>query len=136
MYEFEFGIVVALALALHDIPSGISMGTTIYCATGSYLKPFLACLIAAVAYPFGALIGYIIIEQNEDSETLNGILFGVIAGIMIYVTLIEIIPSMMAMIERINDSKVTRYSYIAIFGGLLLMEISVILLALTDFHSH
>ena len=81
IYEFQFGILVALALSLHDIPCGISMSTTIFCSTGSYVKPFVVCLIAAIAYPFGALIGYIIMEQNEDSELINGILFGIIKKI-------------------------------------------------------
>ena len=136
VYEFEFGILVALALSIHDIPCGISIGSTVYCATQSYVKPFIYCLIAALAYPLGALVGYIIIEQNEDSELLNGILFGIVSGIMIYIVLIEILPSSIQQIERLNDNKIRIYSYCALFVGLLVMEISVILLAATGFHSH
>eukprot|EP01084_Bolivina_argentea_P025213 46892_1 len=135
VYEFKFGILVALALSIHDIPVGISMGTTIYCATGSYIKPFIACLIAAIAYPIGAAIGVIIIEFNQDSELLNGICFGLVSGIMIYIVLIQVIPVANTQIDALNDKKIRFYSYISLFVGLLFMEISVILLALTGFEA-
>lgn len=48
----------------------------------------------------------------------------------------QIIPSAMSQIDKLNDHSVTKRSFMAIFAGLLFMEISVILLALADFHAH
>ena len=136
VYEFEFGIAVALALSLHDIPAGISIASTVYCSTKSYFKPFIICFAAALAYPLGALIGLAIVNSDVDSELINAISFGIVSGIMIYISLIEIMPEMNTRLQLLNNQKITQLSYIALFLGLLVMEITVILLALTDFHSH
>ena len=136
VYEFEFGVLVALASALHVIPCGISISSTIFCATKSYVQPFVLCLIAALAYPIGAVFGFMIVEQNEDSELVNAILFGLISGVMIYIVLVQIIPSAITQMNKLKDHSITKRSFMAIFAGLLFMEISVILLALTDFHAH
>ena len=134
--EFEFGVLIALALSLHDIPSGISIGTTIYCATGSIVQPFILCLIAALAYPLGAAIGYIIMEQHGDSELLNGILFGLVSGLMIHIVFLELLPTAITAVNRCEDKKVRKWSFMAMFAGMILMEISMILLALTGGHGH
>ena len=89
-----------------------------------------------MAYPLGAVVGWIIVEQDDDSETLNGILFGWVAGIMIYIVLIEILPSAITQINALGDPKIRSYAYFAMFAGLLFMEISVIIMAATDFHAH
>lgn len=100
VYEFEFGVLVALASALHVIPCGISISSTIYCATKSYVQPFALCLIAALAYPVGAVFGFIIVEQNEDSELVNALLFGMISGVMIYIVLVQVMYSVILVISR------------------------------------
>ena len=136
VYEFDLGILVALALALHDIPTGISLSVTTFVATQSYWKPFLYCGMAAIAYPIGAFVGWIIIEANSDSELLAAILFGCVSGIILYLTLVQMFPAAIKTMLKANHPKVTRYTFIALFVGLLVMEICAIILAAADVHTH
>ena len=136
MYELDLGILVALALSLHDIPCGISLSVTSYCATDSYCKPFLLCFYAAIAYPIGAFFGWIIVETNNDSETLTSILFGIVSGIMMYIVLVQIFPEAIKNINKTNKKWVKISSYAALFIGLLVMELCSIILAALDIHDH
>ena len=133
-YEFELGVLVALALSLHDIPAGISIACTVYCTTQSYMKVFWVCLVAFLAYPLGAVVGIAIIESNGDSELLNAILFGIICGILLFISFCEVTPTMIDITN--NNPKIRNYTLISIFIGLLFMEVGGIILAFIDFHAH
>merc|ERR1712129_349730 len=95
MGDLEFGALVALALALHEMPAGICISVTSFCATGSRLQPFILCTIAALVYPFGAFIGWIIVESASDSfiDIFTGILFGITAGIVLYIGFVDLLPT-------------------------------------------
>eukprot|EP01084_Bolivina_argentea_P112466 200579_1 len=93
VHDFEFGIVVAIALALHDIPSGICISVPAYISTGSIKKSFLLCFIAAIVYPIGAFIGWLIIETTSEEfmDIFIAILFGITAGIMLHISFVELL---------------------------------------------
>lgn len=140
-YDFEFGILVAFALAAHDIPSGVCIAVPTYIATGSYKRPLLLCLIAALAYPLGALVGWMVLEVAEGSavDAFIGVLFGVTAGIMLYIAFVELLPAAIlsaAGAAKRGHKKVYGYAIGAIFVGFLVMEVSSILLAEAGGHSH
>merc|ERR1712013_528926 len=140
-YDFEFGVLVAFALAIHDIPSGVCIAVPTYVATGSYRKPLLLCLIAALAYPLGALVGLLVIETASEKtrDAFIGVLFGMTAGIMLYIAFVELLPT--AILSATNAAKrghkkVYGYMLAAIFVGFLVMDVSSIILAETGGHSH
>ena len=139
-YDFEFGVLVAFALAVHDIPSGICIAVTTFCATGSKLKPFIMCLIAALVYPFGALIGWAVVETTSDefSDIFIGVLFGITGGIMLYVAFVELLPTaiLAAQQHAKTNKNVYTISLCLLFAGFLVMDISSILLAESGGHSH
>lgn len=140
-YDFEFGVLVAFALAIHDIPAGVCIAVTTYVATGSRRKPLLLCLIAALAYPLGALVGLLVIETAEQStvDAFVGALFGVTGGIMLYIAFVELLPSAIMSAKdaaKKGHKKVYGYSLAAIFVGFLVMDVSSIILAVTGGHSH
>ena len=70
---------LALAIAIHNIPEGISIAAPIYFATRSRKKTVWACLLSGLAEPLGAALGYLIL-QPFLSPAVFGSVFGVIAA--------------------------------------------------------
>lgn len=85
------GISLTTAIALHNIPEGISIGVPIYYSTKSKKKAFLYTLISALSEPFGALLTYIFLFPYINDFIL-GLLFSLIAGIMLQISFCELIP--------------------------------------------
>jgi ZIP family zinc transporter len=86
------GISIALAIAIHNIPEGIAVAVPLYAGTGNKKRSFLVALASGLAEPVGALVGYFIFRPFL-SEGLMGIIFAVVAGIMVYISLDELLPS-------------------------------------------
>lgn len=87
-----FGILVAVAIAIHNIPEGISVSIPIAQATGNRKRAFIYSFAAGLAEPLGALIGYAILF-NFITPALIYSLMAFAAGIMVYITLDEILPT-------------------------------------------
>jgi ZIP family zinc transporter len=86
------GIAVAVAIAIHNIPEGIAVSVPIYYATRSRKKAFWYSFASGLAEPIGAVLGFILL-RNLFSELVFGILFAGVAGIMVFISLDELIPS-------------------------------------------
>lgn len=86
------GISIAIAIAIHNIPEGIAIAVPLYAGTGDKKKSFLTALISGLAEPFGALIGFLILRPYI-SETLLAVVFAFAAGIMVYISLDELLPT-------------------------------------------
>jgi len=91
----EVGVTLAIAIAVHNIPEGLCVALPIYYATGSRLKGFLCGLLSGISEPVGAFIGWVIIKSTgEDmNQVVYGILFGLVAGMMIMIVLLELLPT-------------------------------------------
>lgn len=90
--NIRVGISLTLAIALHNIPEGISISIPIYYSTKSKLKAIGYTLISALSEPLGAIITYLFL-QKYINNTIMGFLFAVIAGIMIHISIYELLPS-------------------------------------------
>lgn len=86
------GIPLAAAIAIHNIPEGVSIAIPVYYATGSKKKALLATCLSALAEPAGALIGYAILAPFL-TPSLFAIVFGMIAGAMVFLALDELLPT-------------------------------------------
>ncbi|KQC05586.1 MAG: zinc transporter ZupT [Candidatus Cloacimonas sp. SDB] len=86
------GISIAVAIAIHNIPEGISVSIPIYYATNSRKKAFWYSFASGLAEPVGALVGYFILFYFL-SDVLFGIVFSAVAGIMVYISLDELLPA-------------------------------------------
>ena len=86
------GISLTIAIALHNIPEGISISIPIYYATNSKFKAIFYTFISAVSEPFGALLTYLFLS-NYINDRIMGFLFGIIAGIMIHISMYELLPT-------------------------------------------
>lgn len=87
-------IPITFAIAIHNIPEGIAVSVPIYFSTGSKKKAFFVSFLSGIAEPLGAVIGYLLLRKYM-SDTVFGILFGFVAGIMTFISMTELIPSSM-----------------------------------------
>ncbi len=83
---------VVVAIAIHNIPEGISVSMPIYYATNSKKKAFFYSFLSGVTEPLGAILGYLILAPIMN-DLINGILFAVISGIMVFISFDELLPS-------------------------------------------
>jgi ZIP family zinc transporter len=86
------GIAIAVAIAIHNIPEGIAVSVPIYYATGNRKKAFWYSFASGFAEPLGAIIGYLILMPFM-TPAVFGILFAGVAGIMVFISLDELLPS-------------------------------------------
>jgi ZIP family zinc transporter len=119
--DTRLGIALAIAIALHNIPEGIAVATPIYFATGSKFRALRWTFISALAEPFGGIIGWLITSDGLNAN-VNGIMFGLVAGMMVTISIKELIPT--AHRFCLSRDKVT-YS---ILFGMCVIEFSLILL--------
>jgi ZIP family zinc transporter len=108
-----------VAIAIHNIPEGISVSVPIYYATGSKKKAFFYSFLSGVAEPVGALIGYFIL-LNFFSDVVFGILFAGVAGIMVFISLDELLPSA----QKYGEHHLSIYGLIL---GMAVMALSLLL---------
>lgn len=90
--DLSLGFLLAIAIALHNIPEGISISVPIYYATGSKKKAFFYTVISSLSEPFGALLAYFFLGPFMNSFFM-GILYSLIAGIMIHICFCELLPT-------------------------------------------
>lgn len=90
--QISSGISLTIAIALHNIPEGISISIPIYYATKKKSKALLYTFISALSEPLGAIITYLFLLPFINN-TILGLLFSFIAGIMIQISLTELLPT-------------------------------------------
>ena len=86
------GVSLAAAIAIHNIPEGVSIAIPVFYATGSRTKAVLATVLSALAEPAGAIIGYVLLAPFL-SPTVFAVVFGMIAGAMVFLALDELLPT-------------------------------------------
>lgn len=114
----SIGLSIALAIAIHNIPEGMAVSLPIYHATGNRKKAFWYAFISGLAEPIGAVIGFFILLPLMGALTL-GVTFGVVAGIMIYISFDELLPS-----ARVYGNAHT--TILGIVLGMLVMSVSLV----------
>lgn len=90
--EPTLGIAFALAIAIHNIPEGVAVSIPVYRATGSKIKAFWYSFISGLAEPVGAVVGFFLLSQFIN-EYFFGVVFAGVAGVMVYVSLDELLPT-------------------------------------------
>ncbi|ELW3014867.1 zinc transporter ZupT [Campylobacter jejuni] len=118
--NLTLGIAIAIAVAIHNIPEGLAVSLPIYHATGDKKKAFIYSALSGFAEPLGAFVGALILLPFIGDLTL-AISFAVIAGIMVFISLDELLPAAKTY-DRAHDSL---YGLIA---GMAIMALSLNLL--------
>lgn len=115
------GISIAIAVAIHNIPEGIAVSVPVYFATGSKKKAFKLSFLSGLSEPVGAILGYFLLMQFFN-EAMFGFTFAVVAGIMVYIALDELLPTA----HKYGEHHIAIYGLI---GGMAVMAISLLAVA-------
>ena len=86
------GVPLAVAIAIHNIPEGVAIALPVYLATGRKDYALLASFVSGLAEPLGAALGYFILAPYMN-QTMYGMVFGMIGGVMVYLALDELLPA-------------------------------------------
>ena len=86
------GVSIAVAIAIHNIPEGLAVSAPIFYATKSRKKAFVLSFLSGLTEPIGALIGYFVLRSIFNEATF-GVIFASVAGIMVYISLDELLPT-------------------------------------------
>lgn len=88
----KVGLAIAIAVAFHNIPEGVSVAVPIFYATGRRRWAFAWSFLSGLAEPLGAVVGYLVLRPFLTPAVM-GVLFGSVAGIMVYISLDELLPT-------------------------------------------
>lgn len=113
------GISIAIAIAIHNIPEGIAVSIPIYYATRSRGKAFMYSFLSGLAEPLGALVGFLLLRSFLD-DMVFGLLFAAVAGIMVFISIDELLPSA----EKYGEHHLSIYGLVS---GMAVMALSLLL---------
>jgi len=116
----SLGVAIAIAVAIHNIPEGIAVSVPVYFATGNKKKAFWAAFLSGLAEPVGALLVWLILLPFM-SEAMLGIVFSMIAGIMVFISMDELLPAA----EEYGEH---HYSVYGLIAGMAVMAVSLMIL--------
>jgi len=110
------GASIAVAIILHNIPLGLCIALPIYYATGNRKVSFLWGACSSISEPLVAIIIWAIV-RSALTESIYGVLFGLVAGMMVIISVKELLPTA----HRFDDmNTVTTYSFIVGMIGMCL----------------
>lgn len=115
--SLQLAIPIVVAIAIHNIPEGISVAAPIFYATGSRRKAMFWSFLSGLSEPLGALVGYLILLPFMN-DMIYGILFAAVAGIMVFISLDELLPSAAVYGEH-------HLSMYGLVSGMVLMALSL-----------
>ncbi|MDR1138863.1 MAG: zinc transporter ZupT [Clostridiales bacterium] len=117
LQDTAIAIPIVIAISIHNIPEGIAVSAPIYYATGNKKKAFWYSFVSGLTEPIGALLAYLIL-MPFISDTVFGILFAMVAGIMVFISLDQLLPS----------ARAYGHHHLAVYGlvaGMMVMAISL-----------
>ncbi|WP_165241899.1 zinc transporter ZupT [Corynebacterium lizhenjunii] len=121
MEDFEIALPVAVAIAIHNIPEGIAVAVPLREATGSRRIAFRWAALSGLAEPLGALVGFMLLMPLLGPVTM-GLSFAAIAGIMVFISLDELLPTAEATGEH-------HHAIYGLIAGMAVMALSLQLFA-------
>lgn len=115
------GISIAVAIAIHNVPEGIAVSVPIFYATGDRKKAFMLSFLSGLSEPVGAVLGYFLLMRFFN-DAMFGIIFASVAGIMVYISLDELLPTA----EKYGEHHIAISGLIA---GMAVMAMSLLMFA-------
>jgi len=113
------GISISVAIAIHNIPEGIAVSVPIYYATRSRKKAFTFSFLSGLAEPVGALVGFFLL-RTVLNDSAFGLIFASVAGIMVYISLDELLPTA----EEYGEHHV---AITGLISGMFVMALSLVM---------
>ena len=95
----------------------------VYYATGNKWRAFSWAVLSGISEPIAAIFGYLILASSF-SDSMYAILFGIVAGMMVIISVRELLPTA----HRYDpDDAVVTFCFI---GGMCIMALSLVLFVL------
>jgi ZIP family zinc transporter len=116
----QLGISIAVAIAIHNIPEGIAVAIPIFFATQSKRKAIQYAFLSGLAEPLGAILGFAVLYPFINEFTF-GFLFAGVAGIMVYISIDELLPAA----EEYGEHHISMSGFVV---GMAIMALSLVLL--------
>lgn len=113
------GIAIAVAVAIHNIPEGLAVSVPIYFATGDRKKAFWYSFLSGLAEPLGAVVGFLLLARFFN-DVVFGLLFALVAGIMVFISLDELLPAA----REYGEAHLSIYGLVS---GMAVMALSLLL---------
>lgn len=85
----RLGLSLAMAIAIHDVPEGMSIAIPINNSGYGKIKAIILTALSGITTGIGAFFGAII---GNDSQELVGISLAFAAGAMLYIVSCELLP--------------------------------------------
>jgi ZIP family zinc transporter len=117
----QLGMSIAAAVAIHNVPEGIAVAVPVFYATGSRARAFSWSFLSGLSEPLGALAAWLLLA-NVAGGALRGVLFAAVAGIMVFISFDELLPTAREYGEH----------HVAVYGltaGMAVMAVSLALLS-------
>ena len=115
----KLGIPIATAIAIHNIPEGIAVAVPVFYATQSRKKAFGLSFLSGLSEPVGAIVGYLLLFRFF-SDAMLGFVFAAVSGIMVYISLDELLPSA----REYGEHHLSIYGLVS---GMAVMAVSLLL---------
>jgi len=115
--DVGLGVSIAVAIAIHNIPEGLAVSAPVYAATGSRRKAFFWSFLSGVAEPVGAGTAAVFLIPIL-TPTLLGWILAAVAGIMIFISLDELVPASRSFGQE-------HVSIIGVIMGMAIMSLSL-----------
>lgn len=97
LISLQSGLITALALGLHNIAEGMAIAIPVMAGGGARSRAFWLVLVATAGEMFGALLAFSMTEGLSQSTA--GAMIAFVAGVMITVSLLELLPSALPLIR-------------------------------------
>jgi len=119
----KLGVLLAVAIALHNIPEGLAIAAPIFYATNNKKKALKYSLLSGVAEIFGAFAGWFVLMPFINNMLLEALL-AFVAGIMVFISLDELIPTAHDCMKRCEPNTGHRI-ITGIIMGMMVMSFSI-----------
>ncbi len=115
--DLRLGVLLAFAIALHNIPEGMAVALPVYTSTKSKKKAFLWSFITGLSEPLGTLIVGLIFYPFIN-EYFLGAMLAIVAGLMVYIAIDELLP----VSQHFGNE---RLSTLGILAGIVIIALSI-----------
>lgn len=114
------GALMAAAIAAHNLPAGVAIAAPVFVATKNRARAIMFASIAGSSTIIGGLVGLFVVSL-ELPENILGIMYSVIAGMLVYVVIDELLPA------AHEHARQQHYVVYGVILGMLFVAVSLLL---------
>lgn len=92
MHDPKLGLTIAIAIAIYNIPEGMTVAIPIYYSTGSKKKAIYYAFLSGLFEPLGGVVAYLFLS-SFTSASMFGVIFSIVAGIMVFISVDKLLPT-------------------------------------------